>query len=176
MQCKQKKYKKKTKPDGWIVKLFSMLISSKHTGTGSFWIKKHFKNWREIIILGSFLFCFVFFLCEHIKQCDMPELLSARWSPVRSVYLWSEYRAVALPSIRTANCDWRFGWSLHPDLLCSSLHKSWCVLAAPRGVGSIGERLKQTHCLPHNNRCRWKACGAGTRPTVYNCLFYIMYL
>lgn len=24
------------KPDGWIVKLFSMLISSKYTGTGSF--------------------------------------------------------------------------------------------------------------------------------------------
>lgn len=36
--------KKKKKPDGWIVKLFSMLISSQHTGTGSFWIKKILKN------------------------------------------------------------------------------------------------------------------------------------
>lgn len=122
---------KKNKPDGWIVKLFSMLISSKHTGTGSFWIKKNIKKWREIIILGSFLFVF---LCEHNKQCDSDAL-----NVVRSVYLWSEYRAVALPSIRTANCDWWFGWSLHPDLLCSSLHKSWFVLAPPGGRIDRGE-------------------------------------
>lgn len=145
-----------------------MLISSKHTGTGSFNKKKTNKK-REIIILES-ICCFDFLFLVWVKSLVNTTSSktakcggnSARWSPALSEWsqrcLFGKYWAATLASIQTANCDWWFRWSPRTDLLRSSLRKSCfgshsCVEAAPGGR-SISERLKQTPCLHSNNYCK----------------------
>lgn len=123
------------KPDGWIVKLFSMLISSKHTGTGSF--NKNKKNLRKKkkSFMGVSVVAIVFFewklrwrrTSNKTMQCDRLKLIlptdhQQSLNQVRSVYLESieqlHYRRYKRPIAIDESDD-----DPLPDLLCSSLHK-----------------------------------------------------